>query len=150
MLMLPFLTLMAALVTYAVPLRLQLFPHCFVACFAALRGHAPHGLCPSQPAATIPRRSALATPHCRSIVLQVPPSLVPPSQQQLPALRRVATAAPLAARQHLLLALHPRTGRCSALQLLPLPLVHTVMELVAPLAPCTIQVHAVDAGQQEE
>ena len=77
-----------------------------------------------------------------------------PSHLQLPALRAAAAAAPLAARRHLLLALHPRVGRCSVLQLLPLALVREVMELVAPLAPCSIEVHeagaeAGEAGEQE-
>lgn len=84
---------------------------------------------------------------CRTLRLTVPSCLASPSRQQLPALQAAASSAPIAARQHLLMALHPRAGRCSVLQLLPLPLVHQVMELAAPLQPCHIQVEV--SGESE-
>ena len=37
------------------------------------------------------------------------------------------------------MALHPRVGRCSPLQMLPLPLVQSVLDLAAPLQPCTVE-----------
>ena len=70
----------------------------------------------------------------------MPSPLLDATQQQLPTLRSAERAAPLACRQHLLLALHPRVGRCSVLQLLPLQLLREVMQLAAPLEPCRIQV----------
>eukprot|EP00887_Chlorella_sp_A99_P003415 scaffold7.g3415.t1 len=82
----------------------------------------------------------------RSVELHLPSaipgggSLRGAARRALPGLRDAAAAAAVPARAHVLLALHPRAGRCSLLQLLPLPLVQQVLDLAAPLQPCTVAV----------
>lgn len=76
----------------------------------------------------------------RTLRLQLPACLHQATAAYLPQLQEAAGAAPLALRQHVLLALHPRAGRCSLLQLLPLGVLQEVLDLAAPLEPCLVQV----------
>ena len=76
----------------------------------------------------------------RTLHLVLPACLHEATAAYLPQLQAAAVAAPLAVRRHVLLALHPRAGRCSLLQLLPLAVLQEVLDMAAPLQPCTIQV----------
>ena len=81
----------------------------------------------------------------RTLRLALPPCLHAATAAYLPQLEAAAAAAPVAVREQVLLALHPRAGRCSLLQLLPLQVVREVLDLAAPLAPCAIQLAALSA-----
>ncbi|KAL4446824.1 hypothetical protein ABPG77_008068 [Micractinium sp. CCAP 211/92] len=76
----------------------------------------------------------------RTLRLELPVCLHAATAAYMPQLREAAEAAPLAVRRQLLLALHPRAGRCSLLQLLPLGVLRDVLDLAAPLQPCMVQV----------
>lgn len=76
----------------------------------------------------------------RTLRLELPACLHAATAAYMPQLREAAEAAPLAVRRQLLLALHPRAGRCSLLQLLPLGVLRDVLDLAAPLQPCMVQV----------
>lgn len=74
----------------------------------------------------------------REVGLSLDVSLRPATVLYEPQLCEAAAAAPVAVRAHLLLALHPRVGRGSLLQLLPLAVFREVLDLAAPLEPCRI------------
>ncbi|KAL4434061.1 hypothetical protein ABPG75_000502 [Micractinium tetrahymenae] len=74
----------------------------------------------------------------RTLRLELPSCLHESTAAYLPQLHAAAEAAPLAVRRHVLPALHPRAGRCSLLQLLPLGVLRDVLDLAAPLQPCTV------------
>ena len=78
----------------------------------------------------------------RTLRVLLPTCLHSATEAYLPQLQAAAAAAPVAVRSQVLLALHPRAGRCSLLQLLPLQVVREVLDLAAPLGPCTIQLAA--------
>lgn len=78
-------------------------------------------------------------PGVRHITFHLPSPLSSATKDALPSIRAAAQQSPVACRQLVLLALHPRVGRCSALQVLPLPLVHEVLQLAAPLEPCLVE-----------
>ncbi len=78
----------------------------------------------------------------RTLRLLMPACLHSASAAYLPQLQAAAAAAPVAVRSQVLLALHPRVGRCSLLQLLPLQVVREVLDLAAPLEPCAIHMAA--------
>ena len=83
----------------------------------------------------------------RSLVFHLPwaegAGLRASTRQALPGLAEASASAALMVRLQVLLALHPRVGRCSLLQLLPLPLVRQVLDLAAPLQHLAIEVAAV-------
>ncbi|KAI3434869.1 hypothetical protein D9Q98_002923 [Chlorella vulgaris] len=74
----------------------------------------------------------------RSLRLVLPRCLQAATEAYAPQLAAAAAAAPAAVRSQVLLALHPRVGRCSLLQLLPLAVVREVLDLAAPLQPCEL------------
>lgn len=78
----------------------------------------------------------------RTLRLLLPTCLHSGTAAYLPQLQAAAAAAPVAVRSQVLLALHPRAGRCSLLQLLPLQVVREVLDLAAPLGPCAIHLAA--------
>jgi hypothetical protein len=78
----------------------------------------------------------------RTLRLLLPACLHSGTSAYLPQLQAAAAAAPVAVRSQVLLALHPRAGRCSLLQLLPLQVVREVLDMAAPLGPCAIQLAA--------
>lgn len=91
---------------------------------------------------TLPALRALleSSVPLRTLRLDLPACLHPATAAYLPQLQEAAQGAPRAVRQQLLLALHPRAGRCSLLQLLPLGVLREVLDLAAPLQPCTVQI----------
>jgi len=82
----------------------------------------------------------------RQLHLELPACLEAPTAAYLPQLQAATELAPLAVRRHVLLALHPRAGRCSLLQLLPLGVLREVLDLAAPLQPCTLHISTVQAA----
>lgn len=78
----------------------------------------------------------------RTLRLLLPTCLHSGTAAYLPQLQAAAAAAPVTVRSQVLLALHPRAGRCSLLQLLPLQVVREVLDLAAPLEPCAIHLAA--------
>lgn len=74
----------------------------------------------------------------RQLRLVLPPCLREAVEGGMPQLAAAAAAAPVALRRQVLLALHPRAGRCSLLQLLPLAVLREVLDRAAPLQPCSI------------
>ena len=74
----------------------------------------------------------------RHLHLTLPGCLHPATEAYRPQLDAALAGAPRAVRQQVLLALHPRAGRCSLLQLLPLAVLQKILDLAAPLKPCAI------------
>ena len=100
----------------------------------------PHGLTPpSHPCSQ-------ARPALRTLELRTPPHMLPEDAVSALSLA-VSTAGDGEARCRnlrtavLLGACHPRVGAASPLQLLPLPLLHEVLELALPLGACHLDWH---------
>ncbi|EFN57243.1 expressed protein [Chlorella variabilis] len=80
----------------------------------------------------------------RDLRLALPGCLRDATEAYLRQLQAAAAAAAAAVRAQVLLGLHPRLGRCSLLQLLPLAVVREVLDLAAPLQPCAVHIEWLD------
>jgi hypothetical protein len=91
--------------------------------------------------ATVPRGFGLAWSLPEDV--QLGKELVEAATAAAPGLREASREAARGVRTWLLpRVLHPRAGRCSLLQLLPLPLLRAVVELAAPPVGCRVEVEA--------